>query len=69
MPSGGASAVLRYSRGATNAKLLPASATTWYCAERPDTWTQFEGFADGRYRRVTMVVPFYWYAAYRTEEN
>lgn len=56
-------------RGATDAELLPASATTWYTPDTPDTWAEFEDLDGEQYRRVTVYVPFYWYAAYRRGEH
>jgi CubicO group peptidase (beta-lactamase class C family) len=55
-------------RGATHADLLPASATTWYAPDRPDTWAEFADLDGEQYQRVTVYVPFYWYAAYRRTE-
>ncbi|HEU5438122.1 MAG TPA: serine hydrolase domain-containing protein [Ktedonobacterales bacterium] len=58
--------------GTLTAELVPLAGddgALFGSAADPDVSLRFEEpDPDGRFRRVTVVVPFYWYAAYRTEE-
>lgn len=53
--------------GALSAELLPLEGGVLFgSAVDPDVSLRFEEpDADGRFRRVMVIVPFYWYAAYR----
>lgn len=53
--------------GSWTGELVPASKSIWHAAERPDVEARFEEIDGGR--RVTVVVPLYWFAAYSAGED
>lgn len=56
-------------RGSHACDLIPGGDGQFYSAQDADVWLRFEDLDDsGRYQRVTVFTPFYWFLAYRSTD-
>jgi CubicO group peptidase (beta-lactamase class C family) len=64
VPSGNSLAV----KGQITRELVPAGTGVFVAADNPDITVRFEDDGPAGYSRVKVIVPFYWFVVYRSDE-